>query len=123
MIRELAHLADVVVVDVAPTSRNADAQTLITTADGVLLVATAMKTTRDEILEAVDQFRHVSARVFGSVVVTVNRERHSSTSHRGNDSDGSRPTKPTSTTPRTPAPESSGARHEAHLMTVRTSAS
>lgn len=84
VIRRLDELADVVVVDVAPTSLNADAQTLATASDGVLIVATAMKTKREEILEAVDQFRHVSARVFGSVVVSVNRERRSDgRSHHG----------------------------------------
>jgi capsular exopolysaccharide synthesis family protein len=75
VISELMSTADVVVVDVAPPSVNADAQTLVTSTDGALLVATALKTKRDEVLGAVDQFRHVSARVFGSVVVYVNRER------------------------------------------------
>jgi capsular exopolysaccharide synthesis family protein len=121
VIRELARRADVVIVDVAPTSRNADAQTLVTTGDGVLLVATAMKTTRDEILEAVDQFQHVSARVFGSAVVTVNRERHTAGAPRNHGSDDdSRPT--TSTKPRRTPQESSSGRHEASLMTVRASA-
>lgn len=75
VIQELGHLADVVVTDVAPTSINADAQTLATVSDGVLVVATAMKTKREQVLEAVDQFEHVSARVFGSVVARVDRER------------------------------------------------
>lgn len=75
VIAELTDIADVVVVDVAPTSVNADAQTLATASDGVLLVATSLKTRRDEVLGAVDQFRHVSARVLGSVVVSVRRER------------------------------------------------
>lgn len=75
-IKKVAASAEVVVVDVAPPSLNADAQTLVTASDGVLLVATARKTKRPDVLGAVDQFRHVSARVFGGVVVTVNRERH-----------------------------------------------
>jgi len=78
VIKELAESADVVIVDVAPTSDNADAQTLVTASDGALLVATSMKTRRNEVLGAVDQLRHVSARVFGSVVVNVNRERRTS---------------------------------------------
>jgi capsular exopolysaccharide synthesis family protein len=83
VIRRLGEMADVVVTDVAPTSFNADAQTLVTASDGVLIVATAMKTRRDEVLEAVDQFRHVSARVFGSVIVSVNHERRTSPRSKG----------------------------------------
>lgn len=75
VLRELGEVGDMVVVDVAPTSSNADAQTLATATDGVLLVATALKTEREQVLESVDQLRHVSARAFGSVVVSVNRER------------------------------------------------
>lgn len=73
--RQLRESANVVIADVAPTSVNADAQTLVTSTNGVVVVATVLKTKRDNVLEAVDQFKHVSARVFGSVVVRVSRER------------------------------------------------
>lgn len=111
VIQELSRMADVVMVDVAPTSENADAQTLVTAGDGVLIVATAMKTTRDEILEAVDQFQHVSARLFGSVVVTVNRERRSTGGTGGRKAETSENAIPGQPTPT--------GRHEAPLTAVR----
>lgn len=104
VIAELTDIADVVVVDVAPTSMNADAQTLATASDGVLLVATSLKTRRDEVLGAVDQFRHVSARVLGSVVVSVRRERR--TNGR------STPAEPRRTEPAHRDPEESAPKHE-----------
>ncbi len=60
--------ADILVFDVAPVSENADAQTLAAHFDGVVLVASAWRTTTDDIERAVDQLRHVSARVFGAVL-------------------------------------------------------
>lgn len=69
VLEDLGSKADVLVVDVAPISENADAQTLASQFDGVILVAHAKKTTLDDLMEAVDQLRHVSARVFGAVVV------------------------------------------------------
>ena len=65
---ELRTKADILVIDAAPFSENADAQTLATVFDGVVLVATVKQTTIEDIVEAVDQLRHVSARVFGAVV-------------------------------------------------------
>lgn len=67
--------ADYVVIDVAPITVNADAQTLATVSGGVLLVATELRTTREDVIEAVDQLRHVSASMLGAVVVSVKRER------------------------------------------------
>jgi capsular polysaccharide biosynthesis protein/Mrp family chromosome partitioning ATPase len=64
----LSSRADILVVDVAPVSENADAQTLAAQFDGVVLVAAAKRTTVDEMAEAVDQLRHVSARLFGAVL-------------------------------------------------------
>jgi Mrp family chromosome partitioning ATPase len=64
----LSSRADILVVDVAPISENADAQTLAAQFDGVVLVAAAKRTTVDEMAEAVDQLRHVSARLFGAVL-------------------------------------------------------
>jgi Mrp family chromosome partitioning ATPase/capsular polysaccharide biosynthesis protein len=68
VLEELGSKADVLLVDVAPVSENADAQTLASQFDGVILVAQAKKATLDDLTEAVDQLRHVSARIFGAVV-------------------------------------------------------
>jgi len=64
----LSSKADILVFDVAPVSENADAQTLASQFDGVVLVASAKRTTVDEMAEAVEQLRHVSARIFGAVL-------------------------------------------------------
>lgn len=74
VLRILTSVAEVVVIDVAPTSKNADAQSLASKSSGVLIVAEAMVTRRDQVSNAVDQFRHVSAEVFGGLVVRVERE-------------------------------------------------
>ena len=68
MMAELAHRAEILVVDVAPVSVNADAQSLASQFDGVVLVAETGTATVDDLSEAIDQFRHVGARVFGAVV-------------------------------------------------------
>lgn len=73
VLAELAEVADVVLIDVAPTSANADAQTLASASQGVLLVATAHKSKREQVLEAVDQFTRVSAPILGAAVVSVSR--------------------------------------------------
>lgn len=76
VLEALSARADVLVIDVAPTSRNADAQSFASFTSGVLLVAEAMHTDRDEVSDAIDQFRHVSAKALGGVVVTVDLNRH-----------------------------------------------
>jgi len=68
---ELADEAEVLVIDVAPTTVNADAQSLASMGTGVLLVAAEMRTERAEVVDAIDQLRHVSATLLGSVVATV----------------------------------------------------
>lgn len=68
---ELATRADVMVIDVAPTSENADAQSLVSVASGVLIVAERLRATRSDLHEAIDQFQHVDARVLGAVVAEV----------------------------------------------------
>lgn len=68
---ELAADAEVLVVDVAPTTVNADAQSLASMGTGVLLVAAEMRTKRAEVVDAIDQLRHVSATLLGSVVARV----------------------------------------------------
>lgn len=70
ILEELAHDADMIVVDVAPVSANADAQTLAALVDGVLLVAAERRTTRPEVIEAIDQLTHVSAHVVGAVIAS-----------------------------------------------------
>ncbi|WP_418276078.1 hypothetical protein ACNHYB_14620 [Isoptericola jiangsuensis] len=75
VITALAEHAEVTVVDVAPTSVNADAQSLATLGPGVLLVATSRRTTRPEAADALDQLRHVSATVLGSVVANMHSRR------------------------------------------------
>lgn len=72
---ELHDQAEFIIIDVAPITYNADAQTLAATSRGVLLVTTALQTTRAEVVEAVDQLNHVSATMAGSIIVSVNRER------------------------------------------------
>nr|WP_246280449.1 polysaccharide biosynthesis tyrosine autokinase [Nocardioides daedukensis] len=69
MLHQLESLADVVVLDVAPTSVNADAQTIVPATTGLLLVTTAGVSTTDEVLDAVSQLRHVGASVLGTVIV------------------------------------------------------
>lgn len=72
---EMRRRADVLVVDVSPMSVNADAQSLAAQFDGVVLVAEQRRTTVDHLTSAMEQLRHVSARVMGGVVA-----RHSTTS-------------------------------------------
>lgn len=86
VMRELRSRADVLVVDASPMSVNADAQSLAAQFDGVVLVAEQRRTTLDHLSDAMDQLRHVSARVMGGVVarhVSVSgQQAHASTSHR-----------------------------------------
>lgn len=68
VLNELGRHNDLVIVEVAPTAVNADAQTLATVVDGVVLVTTAKRTTREEVVESIDQFGHVEANVVGAVL-------------------------------------------------------
>lgn len=70
LLDELKQRAEVIILDVAPVSANADAQTLATLVDGVLLVAAEKQTTSPQVIEAIDQLGHVSANVLGSVLAT-----------------------------------------------------
>ena len=67
----LAECAQVLVVDVAPTASNADAQSIAALGHGVLLVATAGRSERPEVVGGLDQMRHVSAVVLGAVLASV----------------------------------------------------
>ncbi|WP_370618053.1 Wzz/FepE/Etk N-terminal domain-containing protein [Mumia qirimensis] len=75
---DLADQASVLVVDVAPTGANADAQSLAAMGAGVLVVASAQRTNRAEVVDAIDQLRHVSASMLGAVVAAVQPEREAS---------------------------------------------
>jgi capsular polysaccharide biosynthesis protein/Mrp family chromosome partitioning ATPase len=70
---EFESLADVVVLDVATTAYNADAQTVVTATQGLLLVTTAGVTTTDEVIEAIDQMAHVNAKLLGALLVDLQR--------------------------------------------------
>ncbi|MBM6402707.1 hypothetical protein JQN72_00415 [Phycicoccus sp. CSK15P-2] len=70
----LAASTQVLVIDVAPTAVNADAQSLAALGYGVLLVTTAESSQRQEVVDALDQLSHVSAVVLGAVVATVQDE-------------------------------------------------
>lgn len=74
---EFESLAEVVVLDVATTAFNADAQTVVTATQGLLLVATADVTSTDEVIEAMDQMAHVNAKLLGVLLVDEQR------GHRG----------------------------------------
>lgn len=84
----LQERADVLVVDVAPTSVNADAQTLASWFDGVVLVTEAQASTIDDVIEAVDQFQHVSAKLLGAVVATQATRPESTAGHPTRSEDG-----------------------------------
>lgn len=88
VIDELQQLADVVVLDVAPTSVNADSQTVVPLTRGLLLVTTAGVSTSDEVVDAMTQLRHVNASLLGSVVVEIappSRPRTGPSPHRRED--------------------------------------
>ncbi len=68
---KLGARSQVLVIDVAPTAVNSDAQSLAAIGQGVLLVATEGRSVRAEVGEAVEQMRHVAALVLGAVVASV----------------------------------------------------
>ena len=74
-LEEIGSLVEVVVVDVAPTAVNADAQTVVPSTLGMLLVASADHSTSGDVVEAVDQMTNVNATLLGAVLVRVRRAR------------------------------------------------
>lgn len=72
---EFKNLAEVVVLDVAATAFNADAQTVVTATQGLLLIVTANVTTTDEVIEAIEQMSHVEATLLGVLLVDPGPER------------------------------------------------
>ena len=85
VLAELESQVEVVVLDVAPTAVNADAQTVVTATQGLVLVAMAGVTTSDDVVEAAEQMDHVKANMLGAILVTgdrATRRRSSSRRHR-----------------------------------------
>lgn len=80
---ELRRENDVVVAHVAPTSFNADAQSLAPLFDGVVLVAVADHSDTDEVRDAIAQFSNVAAKILGATVVTHDSEPSHATRRRG----------------------------------------
>ena len=72
---EIEALVEVVVIDVAPTVVNADAQTVVSSTQGMLLVATSDRTASGEVVDAVDQMSNVDATLLGAVLVRPQRDR------------------------------------------------
>lgn len=73
-LEEFESLAEVVVVDAATTAYNADAQSVVTATQGLLLVVTANVTSTEEVIEAIDQMEHVDAVVLGALLVDPGRK-------------------------------------------------
>lgn len=74
--------ADVLLIDAPPVLENADALTLASFADGVLLVADASLTTATTVREARRHLDHVAAQVVGAVLMNADRARDRSTTQR-----------------------------------------
>ena len=53
---------------------NADAQSVVTATQGLLLVVTANVTSTEEVIEAIDQMEHVDAVVLGALLVDPGRK-------------------------------------------------
>ncbi|WP_162254340.1 Wzz/FepE/Etk N-terminal domain-containing protein [Nostocoides sp. Soil756] len=67
----LTSTTSLVVIDVTPTTVNADAQSLAALGLGVLLVGSANRTDRRDMEDAIDQLAHVHAFLLGAVLVTL----------------------------------------------------
>lgn len=76
VLRELADTYDVVIVDSAPLLPVADTLGLSPLADGVLLVVSASKTGRDQIVDAADSLHRIGVSVLGAAL-------NMSSSHKG----------------------------------------
>ena len=75
--------ADVLLIDAPPVLENADALTLATSSDGVLLVADVSRTTATSVREAKRQLDHVAVRVVGAVLMNADRARDRSMAQKG----------------------------------------
>lgn len=67
VLRKLADMADLVIIDSAPVLPITDAVVLSGTVDGVILVASAETTDRRQVTRAVDRLQSVEANVLGTV--------------------------------------------------------
>ena len=74
IIRYLAKLADIVVIDTPPALALADASELAAHADGVLVIATVGRTRRRMLADAVDSLRSNGAPLYGVVLNRVKRK-------------------------------------------------
>lgn len=70
VLEEVGEEADVVLLDVAPTSANADAQTVVTHTDGLLLVATSGVSRSRHVEESLRQLTQVNLTPMGVVLVS-----------------------------------------------------
>jgi succinoglycan biosynthesis transport protein ExoP len=70
-IKELREMADFVLVDAAPLLPVADAATMATSCDAVLMVADARSTTRTNVAEARERLERIHAKVLGAVLVNA----------------------------------------------------
>jgi succinoglycan biosynthesis transport protein ExoP len=71
--RRLSAAADFVVIDAPPALAGADTGALAELVEMILLVGDARRTTRRQVSATVDQLRHVSAQIIGSVVDNFGR--------------------------------------------------
>ena len=75
LLEELAASADLVLVDAPPVTRVADASLLAPLVDGVILVVTAMRTRREQAIEAKAQLDRVNASVLGVILNNAHVDR------------------------------------------------
>lgn len=71
VLAEIESQVDVVILDVAPMSANADAQTVVSSTQGVVLVASEGESRKVEVQDAVEQISRVNASMLGGVVVSI----------------------------------------------------
>ncbi len=111
---QLREMYDVVLIDVPPVTKSADAQTLARNSDGVLLVATLMHTVKDELVEAVGQFAQVGAVVLGCVAVRDARGKGRRRVRRAASGAGETPQEPVHRFPELPKRSGRGADTDSH---------
>jgi receptor protein-tyrosine kinase len=69
VLAELSNVADFIILDSSPVLSAADATTLSTLVDGVILVGDAQRTTRSEAAQASRQLNQVAAPLLGAVLI------------------------------------------------------
>lgn len=76
LLRSLAAQADLVLIDAPPVTRVADASILAPRVDGVVLVIAAMRTRREDALQAKTQLERVHANVLGVILNNARVDRN-----------------------------------------------